>query len=230
MKYLKKRRVLLFVGIFLAGCGGSQLTSERSAGIFQTAEFGDENSYVIRQGDQIRIRVQEYPEFDTTAIVRETGTITLHLIGELPVAGLTKGQFTKDLVSKLSLYVKNEVTVTISIINREGLNVTVLGEVARQGNYPAPVDGSLLEILATAGGPIPSADLRHVKIFRNRDYSSPIEADLTLTLNKLKVGEKLPTVGGGDIVFVPKEENFVSQMGNYLRDAFFLFSLLSFFK
>jgi polysaccharide biosynthesis/export protein len=229
MKYLKSW-IVLFIGMLLTGCAGSRPGSEKPRDVSQFAASGDENSYVIRQGDQIRIRVQEYPEFDTTAVVSEAGTISVHLVGELPVAGLTKAQFTKDFVSKLSLYVKKEAAVTISIINRESLNVTVLGSVARQGVYPAPLDGSLLEILATAGGPVTDSDLRHVKIFRNRDYSRPIEADLTLTLNKPEVGEKLPTVGGGDIVFIPKEENFVSQMGNYLRDAFFLFSLLNFFK
>ncbi len=242
---IRRKRVLIQNGkivgglalafIFLTGCGGSQMARESMEVLSQTGSLGAEKAqsgnYVIKQGDQIRVRVPDYPELDTTATVSDQGTIRIRLIGELPVLGLTKNQLTKDLNSRLSVYVKNQVSVDVTIANKETQSVTVLGAVARQGVYTSPPDGSLLEVIATAGGSVTESDLRHVKIFRRGEYNRPLEVDLTRTLNVQEGDEQiLPNVGPGDTVYIPKEENFVRELSNALRDTFFLFSLLTFIR
>jgi polysaccharide biosynthesis/export protein len=230
-------KLILFIPIFIvfAGCSASRQSGYKNGEVIQPGgniSINPESDlYIIRIKDQVKITILEYPEFDTTTIVRETGMIYIRYVGEIPAQGLTKAQLTKDLISKFSAYTKNKASVVLAIVNKELQNVTVLGYVTRQGAYPPISDGSLLETIASAGGPTTDSDLRHVKIFRRGDYVHPIEVDLTLTLNANEASEsRLPTVGPGDTVYIPKEEDFVHELSLSLSNSFFLFSLFTFLK
>ena len=217
--------------VFFSGCVGSQAIQESMQAISKTGGDNPESpNYIIKLKDLIRITVSEYREFDTTATVGESGSILLRILGDIPAAGLTKAQLAKDLSSRFSLYTKNTVTVDLFIANKEMETVTVIGNVGRQGVFPSPPDGSLLGVIATAGGSNLESDLRHIKIFRRGDLAHPVEVDLSLTLNVQGTDQNLPSVGPGDIVYVPKEENLLRDLSNYFRDTFFLFSVLTFIR
>ena len=191
----------------------------------------ESSNYIVKVKDQIKIIVREYPEFDTTATVSENGTIYIKLIGEISAAGLTKAQLTKDLNSKFSQYVKGTTTISLAIANKELQNITIIGAVGHQGVFIPPQDGSLLGAIALAGGATNDSDLRHVKIFHRNDYMHPIEVDVRMTLNTFENMDEqpLPSVGSGDIIYVPKTENFIRELSEFLRDSFVLYSLLSLF-
>jgi len=214
----------------MAGCASNQSVRESIEVMTRSGLAGDNpelSSYIIKLKDQIRITLPEYHEFDTTATVGESGTIKLKLIGEIPALGLTKAQLAKNLVTRYSVYTKDAISVVLFIANKQIETITVLGNVGRQGVFPAPPDGSLLTIIATAGGPAQDSDLRHVKIFHRNDLIHPVEVDLTLTLNVEGTESTLPTAGPGDTIYVPKEENVLRDLSNFFRDTFFLFSLLT---
>jgi polysaccharide biosynthesis/export protein len=222
------------IAVVISGCSGSQVPQESFAIMSQNQSIGANNpespNYVIKQRDQIQVSFRQYPEFDTTVTVTESGSIYLRLVGEMQAIGLSKEQLSKDIHSKYSGYVKGEFTVDVSIVNRVVQNITVLGAVSHQGVYPAPPDGSILAAVALAGGTTDESDLRHVKIFRSNDLGHPIEVDLSLTLNVAENNDQpLPTIGPGDIVYVPKLENFVRDLSEFLRDSFILFSVLNLF-
>ncbi len=124
------------------------------------------DSYVIRQSDTIEVSVWGYPEFNTKAPVKETGTVTIPLLGEINVAGFTKDQFTQQLKKKLSVYIQGEVKLTVTVTSTLTQKVAVLGEVTRQQNYPLTTDATLIDILSAAGGTTVDSDLRHIKILR----------------------------------------------------------------
>src|SRR5712671_1001534 len=67
------------------------------------------DNYVIRQGDQIQFSVWNYPEFNTTGIVKETGTLTVPLLGEMAAVGVTKEQFADQLRQRLAEYIQGEI-------------------------------------------------------------------------------------------------------------------------
>lgn len=225
----------LVILLGVCGCRQNQLTREGLEVISHTNGVGGDNPqsihYVIKLRDQIRLSIREYPEYDTTVAVTESGTIQLRLIGEIPAVGLTKAQLMKDMESKFSLYIRDKLTMSITVTNKELQNVTVIGAVARQGVYAAPPNGSLLEAIALAGGPVSDSDLRNVKIFQSGNLSKPIEVDLMVTLNvSSTVDQQLPIVGPGDTVYIPKMENFVREFSEFLRDALFSFSIISLFR
>jgi polysaccharide export outer membrane protein len=192
------------------------------------AEAQSEN-YVIRQGDQIKISVWGYPEFTTEGLVKETGTFTVPLIGELVVGGLTKEQFTEQLKQKLAVYIKGEMQLSITVISTILPKVAVLGAVTRQDNYTITNDVSLIEILSTAGGTTQDSDLRHIKIIRSIKNSEPIEVDLITYIEKGKV-ETIPMVHPGDTVYIPKKSNIVRELSDFMRDAIFIFGFFRIFN
>lgn len=222
------------LGTVLSGCG----TSEGLARVnFKMAATVDSlalktnvqnDAYVIRQGDVVTISVHGYPEMDTTATVGESGTIPAKLVGDQQAAGLSRSELAEQLHAKLSVYISSQFSVTITVLNRMVQNVTVLGEVTRQGIYPIAAGTSLLQVLATAGGSTSDSDLRHVRIFPSGQLENPVEADISQT--SLGIIKDVPLVKPGDIVYVPKEENVIRELSGFFRDAIFLFSFFSVFR
>jgi polysaccharide export outer membrane protein len=223
--------ITLLAVIVLCGCGSSQPTRRTQLQLTRgdsLARSGDflARATVVRRGDQIRLRSPEYPEIDTTITVTEEGTISLRLGGTVAVIGLTKADLITTLVAKISPFVRTKFSLIVDVFNPASQNVTVLGSVDRQGNFPMLAGSSILQALAAAGGASPDADLHHIKIFRRGDPAYPIEIDLAEYLASGEINA-IPTLSPGDMVYVPKEENFVRELSAYLRDAIFLFSVFT---
>ncbi len=176
---------------------------------------------IIHPGDQIQIMVWGYPEFNTTTTVKEFGTVTIPLVGEVMAAGLSKDEFSKSVKERLSEYVKGDPQITISHIAMNE-RVSVMGAVNKQDNYPILSQEPLVEIIAAAGGPSTDADMQHVKIFRKGSYNNVEEVDLTRYLQNGDM-QSVPNVKPGDVVFIPKEENIMRDVSHYAEDVLLLF-------
>jgi protein involved in polysaccharide export with SLBB domain len=226
--------LILLLGIVINGCARNEITSENVPIIYRSASRAFpidtvESNYVIREGDQVRLSIWGYPEFDTTTVVKETGAIGIALIGEIRATGYTKEQFTQQLKAKLSDYIKGEIKLTLTVTTTLSRKITVIGSVARQDNYPVIGNVSLVEILSTAGGAVAESDLHHIKIIRYGETQHPVEVDLALYLENGNI-ESIPIVRPGDTVFVPKKENVVREFSDFFRDALFLFGFFRVFN
>jgi polysaccharide export outer membrane protein len=117
--------------------------------------------YILGAGDQLSIQVLDVEEFNDGKKVRidDSGTIILPLAGRTVAAGLTAQELQAAITSKLARdVVKPEVTVTI--LERRTLPVTVSGAVKSPGPLNIPTDRTLFEVLAMAGGILPDAGYR----------------------------------------------------------------------
>jgi polysaccharide export outer membrane protein len=185
----------------------------------------------IAAGDSVGFSVWGYPEFNTRAIVRRSGYITVTLIGEMMVAGYTKEQFTAALRQNLAEYIQGEIRLFVEITSPLP-KIIVLGTVPRQANFPSNIDIPLLELLSNVGGWTDESDLRHVRISRQTTQESQggtFEVDMESYLESGDL-QSLPLVSPGDVVYVPKKENAVRQTAEYLRDAFLLFGFFRLFQ
>lgn len=208
------------------GYFNAQVSNENSdVGSLESAPDSLNEADVIRPGDKIQITVWGYPEFNTTTTVKGYGTITVPLIGEIIAAGLTVHELSTELKQRLSEYVKGKVKLTISHI---GMNkqVSVMGAVNRQGNYPALRELSLIEVLGDAGGTAANADLRRIKIFRRGATTDAITVDLMRYLRNGDI-QYIPKVGPGDTVFVPKQADFVKAFSRYANEVVLLFGFFA---
>lgn len=107
--------------------------------------------YVIGPRDLLEIKVFELPEFDQTVRVSENGTITLPLIGNVQVGGLTKEKIEKKLAELLDKYVKNA-QVSVFIKEYQSSRVAIIGAVEKPGMYELVGRQTLLQMISQAGG------------------------------------------------------------------------------
>jgi polysaccharide export outer membrane protein len=225
--------MMLFIGgIVYSGCATYPSVMENSEIIQKTNPTTQQNvnaqspRYIFRPGDQLRITIRGYPEFDTTATVAEDGNIFIRLIGDLHAAGWSREQLIDSIKIKLSVYIKTDVYPSIALLNTLEQKVAVLGAVARQDNYLIPTEVTVLQILAMAGGATAESDLHHIKIFRNGDSGNVEEIDITNYISSGRINE-MPLIKPGDTVYVPREENIIRELSSFFRDTIFLFTLFT---
>ena len=138
-----------------------QPTSEAQAADIRLESLG--------MGDMVRVTVFRNPELTTEARVSERGTILFPMIGEVPVAGLTPSQAGGRIADKLrsGKYVVNP-EVTVSMMQVNSRQVSVLGNVVKPGRYPLDsTTAHLTDVIALAGGVGPTGS-DEVTVITNR--------------------------------------------------------------
>jgi polysaccharide export outer membrane protein len=165
-------------------------------------------SLLIGPGDLLRITVLRESELDQRVRVLDSGEITLALVGNLPVQGLTPAQAAARIADQYragKFLLHPEVSVFVEEYATE--TVTILGQVAHPGTVHLAAPRSLIDVLSLAGGLTEIAD-RHIVIERkSADLQHgagteriraflPNRADDALNANVL--------VRPGDTVLVPK--------------------------
>jgi polysaccharide export outer membrane protein len=102
-------------------------------------------------GDSITVQVFGQPDA-TTTYVEEDGSISLPLVGNVQVVGLTP----VDAATRVAKALKDggffvDPHVNIQVAQSRNL-VTVIGEVGATGRYPVTPRTTILDLLASAGG------------------------------------------------------------------------------
>jgi polysaccharide export outer membrane protein len=124
------------------------------------------DSYVIGIADELTINVWREAELSQQVVVRPDGIITLPLLDEVRVAGLTPKQLQAKLIEKLKPYIA-EPQVTIAVRAIHSRNIYLMGAVTRPGAYPLSSGKSVLEVLAEAGGLGPFSKPSAIYILRS---------------------------------------------------------------
>jgi polysaccharide export outer membrane protein len=100
--------------------------------------------------------------------VSEVGKITLPLLGEVDVNGLTKSEVEQKLVGLLSQSILRNPQVTVLIKSYQSKVVYLIGAVQKPGVYPLLSRQTLLETIVQAGGPAINAG-KEVIVVRKQD-------------------------------------------------------------
>jgi len=157
----------------------------------------------IGAGDMVRVSVFRNPDLTTETRVTERGTILFPLIGEINVQGLTPSQASSRIAEKLrqGRFVVNP-EVTLSLMQVNSRQVSVLGNVNKPGRYP--LDGTsarLTDLLAIAGGIAPTGS-DQVTIVSTRDgKTSSMDVDIPAMLRNGDLSKNV-MLEPGDTVFV----------------------------
>ena len=108
--------------------------------------------YKIGPKDLLEITVFELPELNQTVRVSEDGTITVPLLGQIKLDGLTKDEVEAKISSLLEeKYLKNP-RVSVFIKEYQSKLVSVIGAVESPGTYELVGDRNLLQMISKAGG------------------------------------------------------------------------------
>src|SRR5262245_50085464 len=89
-------------------------------------------TYVVQPNDVLEINVWKDPDLTRKVIVRPDGRISLPLVQDLPVAGLTPGEIKVDIERELKKYIEVP-NVTVIVDSIQSYRVFVTGRVAKAG-------------------------------------------------------------------------------------------------
>ncbi|HEY2912207.1 MAG TPA: polysaccharide biosynthesis/export family protein [Candidatus Angelobacter sp.] len=124
--------------------------------------------YIVGDSDVIRVNVWKEPEVSQTVVVRTDGNISLPLINEVKVSGMTPLQI-QDLVGeKLKGFLHNP-QVTVTVIEIHSKRAFITGEVSRPGTYSLNAQTTVLQLIAQAGGFTPFAKTDSIVVLRTED-------------------------------------------------------------
>jgi polysaccharide export outer membrane protein len=124
--------------------------------------------YRIGVGDVLGVVFWRERELSGEVTVRPDGRITLPLINELYVAGLTLAELRAKVAEEAKRFVTDP---TASVIVRQinSRNVFITGQVAKPGAYPLYGPTRVLQLIASAGGLREFADKSSIVIIRYVD-------------------------------------------------------------
>jgi polysaccharide export outer membrane protein len=145
-----------------------------------------EEFYVIGAGDVLSINVWKEPSLSGTVKVRPDGFVTVPIVNDIQVVGMTTTQLRKLLETKYKEFTVDPfVTVRLEAIASS--EVFLVGQVNRPAAFPLNGNETLLQILTRAGGLTIFADRSNIRVVRREgdkvteyiaDYDGIIKGDL----------------------------------------------------
>ena len=173
--------LIVLLLLLLSGCAQDRTSTFAELGPeANTKGFGEQyppgdeadGDFIFGVGDTVGILVQNNPDLSGTFIIRIDGKITMNVLGDLQVAGLTPEQVRHKLESKVGVYVKGEVQITVTattIVSKRfyvaALNPLTGGYIVRA--VPFKGDTTLFEVWAGIGSTSTSLDDEtHIKVIR----------------------------------------------------------------
>ena len=160
---------------------------------------------LIGSGDLLHITVFEAKDLETKVRVNSRGYVTIPLLGEVLVKGLSAREAEEKIEGLYRRqYIKNP-HVSIFVEERFSQRVTVVGQVKNPGTYDYLSKQRLMDVLAFVGGLSDNAG-RTIQI--RRIGSSPGEqgmfiVDLDRLINEGRT-ELNVEINGGDVIYVPE--------------------------
>jgi polysaccharide export outer membrane protein len=159
-----------------------------------------DQDYVIGPQDLLTIDVWHEPEFSQSVPVRPDGKISLPLIGDMEVSGLTPRTLQARLAKELDAYIhKPQVTVIVREVNSR--KFYIIGQIERPGTYPLSAHMTVLDALATAGGFRDFAKVQQIYLLRLRpdgsrsrlhfDYKAAVNGKASYRDIELQIGDTL---------------------------------------
>lgn len=105
---------------------------------------------IVQPPDAIEIYSPDAPEIDgEVQVIDAAGKISLRLIGQVKVAGMTTVEIARKLEGILSKYYSDP-TVRVRLARRRSKRIYVFGQVGQSGAYPYTGRDTVLSILAKA--------------------------------------------------------------------------------
>ncbi|MFP4253121.1 MAG: polysaccharide biosynthesis/export family protein [Halothece sp.] len=208
----------------------------------ETSQPPISDPYLLGPGDTIQVNVFEEEEFsgdNGRQRILADGSITLPLVGAIPVAGLTLEEASNVITEELSDLLKRPI-VNVRLVNARPVRVTIVGEVQSPGTYAvSPEDSgsvvqgqtlgartvgppSLSDVISLAGGIRETAQIREIEIIRQERGND------TKTIN-IDLWELLQSGGGqgdialrpGDRIVIPEAETITASEKTQLARSTF---------
>lgn len=171
------------------------------------AQVKPENEdYRFVSGDRILISVPERPSMNQEATIDKEGNVTLPLVGEIQVAGLTAAEIEAKLYLALRDFLPSLGRNDITVEPAKGLIIYVTGAVGSAGKYTFQTAPNLWSAIREAGGPTGDAALNDVQIIKDGakgGTSQTVDVQHAVDTGTM---DSLPLLEEGDTVIIGSRE------------------------
>lgn len=177
-----------------------------------------EVQYLLASGDTVRIEHHLTPTLSGRQVISPDGDISLGLLGDIRVEGLTREQAQAEVRRRYTRIYRYPV-ISLAIEEYASFRFTVLGRVEKPGVQRFNYAPHLLEVLANAGSmPILDKQATLTQCAIIRDNKQMIWVDLKALLNgNMAFNLKMKR---GDMIFIPdSSETSIYVMGQVLRPS-----------
>jgi len=116
----------------------------------------------LEPGDAIQVEIWREADLSGVFDVDERGTVTLPLLGDRNVVGLSADSLRDALVAEYAEYLQNP-SIDVTLLR----TVSILGAVRNPGLYPVDPTITLMEALALAGGVAPDGNQNNISLVRD---------------------------------------------------------------
>jgi polysaccharide export outer membrane protein len=173
----------------------------------------------IAPGDFLDVSEVHTPEFHSVVRVSPSGTVTLPMVHEVQVGGMTEQSAAHAIEAALIAQgMLLHPMVSVLVTSYAGQDVSVLGEVVHPGVYPYTLHHRLLDLISAASGLAPNAG-RLVNIFHRDDAKTPHPVVLDPSGTDTEIDHN-PELAPGDTVQVSRA-GLVYVVGDVLRPGGF---------
>lgn len=164
---------------------------------------GVPDDYRIGAGDVLEINVWKEPDATVHAVVvRPDGKISMPLLKEVDVVGLTPVELEKKITDGLAKLINTpDVTIVVTGINSKKIYVN--GKVKKEGTIPYTYRMTIMQALSEAGGLTDYAKKKAIYVLRNdsgREFK--FKFDYSAVLKGEHMEQNIP-LEPGDIIVVP---------------------------
>ena len=166
------------IGLLNAACG-SAIGPFVWANDFVTQSPGSASgAFTVGVGDLVSVQVFDNDKLSVRGRVRADGMLSVPLLNDVPVAGRTPQEVGADVAKRLrdqNLVLNPRVNVSVEDV--PAVKISVIGSVAKPGNYAVDQGSGVAEALAGAGG---LTDFAHKdRIFVVRKLPIPVRIRFT---------------------------------------------------
>jgi polysaccharide export outer membrane protein len=164
---------------------------------------GVADDYIIGAGDVLQVHVWKEPDASVAnVVVRPEGNITIPLLKEIAVAGLTPKSAEARIAEGLAKFINDpDVTVVVTGINSK--KIYLIGAIKKEGPIAYTYRMTVMQALSEAGGLTDYAKRKKIYVLRNengRDFRFPFDYDAVLRGERMELNIHLLP---GDTLVVP---------------------------
>lgn len=131
----------------------------------------DTKEHQLVAGDTVEVRVFQEAELDSKATLSKDGKVSLSLIGEVSVEGMSSSEAARAIEARYKQGYLAKPKVTVSVTGYAKRRFTILGAVNKPGSFYFPEGDSLsiLQAIGMAGGYSKVANASKISVKRGNE-------------------------------------------------------------
>jgi protein involved in polysaccharide export with SLBB domain len=194
---------------------GSDFFNTFQTSFMPTNEPNPDSDYNLDTGDVLNIQMVGQRDVVKKYILDGSGSIFLEDIGKVTIAGMSLGEATLLIKSKInSTFIGTDAYISLDEIR--DVNVLVTGNAKNPGIYTLTGNSNILHAITAAGGVSEYGTFREINLVRNNKIIESLDVYDLLINGQYNLNKRLRS---GDVVFVEAKKSIVTIDGAVYRPA-----------